>query len=838
VERLKSKYFVAFLIGYLVCMLVSLPSFVYADVTIDNARNTTVFLADEPGHESKMAYVTSTGSVDTGNQQAIYVTENGWSINVASGRLVKSTFGGAGGYGIIFQGLGGDSSSRSGTLNNQGVISGYTGIKMGSGTIYNYGSITGNGGSGIAMNASTGTVNITNSGTITGAADHGINITGVGNKTITNSGTITGTGANLGIYSSGGNTTILNYGTIESTTGMAIWLGGSNNRVTLGTGSVINGIIRAFDYNATNAMILDGQGTIVAGQILNFGTLNKTGAGTWKLTGDKDYTSDGQLMPITVETGILTFGARSAVGTGVKTNTFVQNAGASLGFAVQSPGLTVGPVTTTLTGELRATTANFNNGTIVVIPTVGTYPTTTTYLNVLTVGTAFDVNNTKWSQVTSTSAFLSPSLAEQGTSQVYDLVLNRMSLSTGASSNGNASLGVALDGMYEDATADMRNILDQLIVLGAGAAQTALSQMGGGTLNAFQFMSFYGLNQYHGALNNHLGGGSGFTGGLGHGMAANQYGYPQGMQMAFAAGGNTLSDAAPMLLAMAGTGGQLASGINWDLWLDGYYSQGNRRADDIIAQYKQTLYGALMGFDYRATDRLLVGLSLGLSQTDVKFDNLQDEGRQNSYQGSVYTYYDGKPWYAEGVLTYGYNKYKMDRFFTVGSISRLANSDYKGNEYSGYAEVGYKFDAGGVLEIRPLAAFQAAYLMQDGYTETGAGDLNLIVDSRNTGSYQSYLGLQISKAITMGNFVLTPDARAKWAHEFSDDNHLINAKFSSAGSGSFNIETDRPSRDTAIVGVGLTGRFNKNLSAYIQYDAELNKDYTNHTGMMGLRLSW
>jgi subtilase-type serine protease len=503
--------------------------------------------------------------------------------------------------------------------------------------------------------------------------------------------------------------------------------------------------------------------------------------------------------------------------------------GASLGFVVDATGNT-GALT--VTGDK---TADFNNGTIVVIPTAGKYEKTTMYEKVLT---ADDIVN-PWTNVTANAAFLKPYLVstEPASGYQYDLVLNRLSFSTGAL-NSSFSLGTALDGMYDDATGDMRTILDELVIVSPGEAQTALAELGGGTHTAFQFMSFYGINKYHGALNNHLGGGSGFAGGSGKGMAYNQNGYPPGVQTAIAGGGNTMSDVAPILLAMAGNGGQLASGTNWDIWIDGYFSQGNRRSDDVIAKYKQTLYGALMGLDYRATDNLLIGISAGLSQAEVKFDELMDKGNQDSYQGSVYAYYDGKPWYAEGVLTYAYNTYKMDRFINVGGITRLANSEYKGNEYAGYAEVGYKLDAGGIVVIQPLAAFQAVYLMQDGYTETGAGDLNLIVDSQDTGSYQSYLGLRISKAITMGKFVLTPDARAKWAHEFSSDDHLINAKFSSAGSGSFTVEADRPSRDTAIVGVGLTGRFNKNLSMYIQYDAELNRDYTNHTGMLGLRFSW
>ena len=553
-----------------------------------------------------------------------------------------------------------------------------------------------------------------------------------------------------------------------------------------------------------------------------------------------DYSSsyDYNGHSITVEAGILALAERGSIGGGVVTDDFTQLPGASLGFVVTATGDT-GALTVA-----SEKTAYFNNGTIMVIPTAGHYAKTTTYEQVLDLSaTTID---SPWSQVKSTSAFLSPLLVEtgsdaevhySGSTQVYDLILNRLSFSTGAVSGGNASLGGALDGMYDGADGDMRDILDQLIVLGPGDAQKALSEMGGGTQTAFQFLSFYGLDKYHWALNNHFNGGW-FAGGSGNGMAYNQNGYPPGMQTAVAGGGNTMSDVTPILLAMAGNGGQLAAGPNWDLWVDGYYSQGNRNSDDIISKYKQTLYGALIGLDYRATDNLLIGISGGFSQAEVKFDDLSDKGNQDSYQGSLYASYDGKPWYAAGILTYARNAYKMDRFITVGPITRVAHSDYNGNEYAGYAEVGYKLDLGGVLVIRPLAAFQAAYLMQDAYTETGADPLNLVVDSRNTGSYQSYLGLHISKAITMGNFVLTPDVRAKWAHEFSPDDHLINAMFSGSGSGSFTVAADRPSRETAIVGVGLTGRFNKNLSMYIQYDAELNSDYTNHTGMMGLRFSW
>ncbi|MDD5170575.1 MAG: autotransporter outer membrane beta-barrel domain-containing protein, partial [Syntrophales bacterium] len=296
-----------------------------------------------------------------------------------------------------------------------------------------------------------------------------------------------------------------------------------------------------------------------------------------------------------------------------------------------------------------------------------------------------------------------------------------------------------------------------------------------------------------------------------------------------------------LMLAMAGNigHGQLAGGTNWGLWMDGYYGLANRRSDDMIARYKERLYGGVIGFDYRITSDLYLGISAGIAHAVLDFDNLIDNGKMNSYQGSVYLCYNGMPWYAEGVFTYAYNSYNLDRYITTLGPTMVANSSYNGNEYIGYGELGYKFDIGGVVEIRPLAAFQVDYLTQDAFAETGAGIYNLIIDKQNTGSYKSFLGLNILGNIKLGtSAALKPELRAKWGHEFSNDDHMITARFEGLGPGSFTVSPETLSRDSAILGAGLNLLFNKHASLYVQYDAELNRDYINHTGLVGLRFSW
>ena len=667
------------------------------------------------------------------------------------------------------------------------------------------------------------TITNTAAGSITGESTGlwGIRVN-TGN-TVINHGTIDVTGKNsIAFLAQGDNNTFTNTGTLKASgidSYAAKFLGTGNSLVNSGTGIISGNLLLGAGNTFRNSGTFTHTGTFV-----NDGIIMGNGTTTGNMSNNGTIMGNGTTIGNIVNNGTIAPG--NSIGTLTITGDYTHNAGATYKVEADADGHS-DKITVSGKATINGGTVSVNDPRMFLVKTNYDY----------TILTAGSIEGT-FGNVTSNYAFLTPSLSYAPTNVSLRLSRNATNFSDVAATSNQYSVASALDRMESSAQGDMITVIDNLLNLSAQQARRAYDQMGGGTHTAFHFMSFSGINNYHGALNNHLAGGSGFTGGLGAGMAANQNGYPQDMQMAIAGGGNTMSDVTPILLAMAGNRGQVVSGTNWGLWLDGYYSQGDSRADEVIGRYKQNLYGALMGFDYGVTDNLLIGVSTGISQTDVKFEYLMDKGQVDSYKGSVYTYYDAKPWYAHGVLTYAYNKYKTDRFIAIGDITRLANADYKGNEYSGYAEVGYKLDLGGVVVIQPMVAFQATYLMQDSYTETGAGDLNLIVDSCSTSSYQSYLGMHIGKAITMGNFVWAPDVRVKWAHEFSSDDNLINARFSSSGSRSFTIVSARPNRNTAIAGVGLTGKFNKNLSMYIQYDAELNSDYINHTGTIGLRFTW
>jgi len=303
------------------------------------------------------------------------------------------------------------------------------------------------------------------------------------------------------------------------------------------------------------------------------------------------------------------------------------------------------------------------------------------------------------------------------------------------------------------------------------------------------------------------------------------------------AGGETMNDAEPLLLALA-DGMETQNKSNFGIWGRGYGVAGDRHGGDVSSRYDYTILGFVLGMDSKISDNLLIGLGGGYSQTDIDFESLTDSGDVDSYQGTLYSSYAKGLWYIDGLLSYAFNDYDTSRGIDFGGINRTAKGDYNGNELSGYLEGGYTFFARNT-NIQPLASLHVTHLYQESYTESGADSLNLAVDDQETTSIRSALGLRLAKEHKReSDTTLMYEARALWAHEFSDDDHMVSARFAGSTAGSFHVKGDRPDRDSAILGLGINARMKNNLSLYAQYDADLSRDHTANAIMVGLAYRW
>ncbi|MBN2190413.1 MAG: autotransporter outer membrane beta-barrel domain-containing protein, partial [Candidatus Aureabacteria bacterium] len=279
--------------------------------------------------------------------------------------------------------------------------------------------------------------------------------------------------------------------------------------------------------------------------------------------------------------------------------------------------------------------------------------------------------------------------------------------------------------------------------------------------------------------------------------------------------------------------GDPASAIG--IWAKGFSSFIKQDKRDDIEGYKALVWGSSIGADNKFGDYLTLGLggTYADSTVDPKASNFRDTDIK-SYGGTLYASYTNTPWYIDGSFSFMWNTYKGGRNIDFGSVSRHAESDYDGQQYSTYIAGGYQFDLKGI-KVSPLASLTWSHLRLESYSETGADSLNLKVKSHDYDLLQSGLGAKIEYNYNMHNgFTFIPEIHAMWLYDFIGDECEVTSRFSGGG-GSFETTGIKPARHSLDIGTSLKLDTGSDISLILSYDFELKEDYYGHFGALTLR---
>ena len=134
--------------------------------------------------------------------------------------------------------------------------------------------------------------------------------------------------------------------------------------------------------------------------------------------------------------------------------------------------------------------------------------------------------------------------------------------------------------------------------------------------------------------------------------------------------------------------------------------------------------------------------------------------------------------------------------------------------------------------LQPLAGLSFSRNKADGFTETGAGALNLQVAGQTINSSRSMLGAKAS--FDAGRIRIEP--RVIWAHEFGDLNAPLTAQFQGAATAApFQVSGTALKRDTLILGLGASGSLSKGMDLFADVQAEHNSAQRKLALLVGLR---
>lgn len=297
------------------------------------------------------------------------------------------------------------------------------------------------------------------------------------------------------------------------------------------------------------------------------------------------------------------------------------------------------------------------------------------------------------------------------------------------------------------------------------------------------------------------------------------------------------TDAVRVAAAETGTGvssGETLKGLG--VWGQGFGSTASQGERNDVSGYDADTYGLAFGADFKVMDPLRVGLSFAYAKTNVDSTGDRSGSGQDidSYITSLYGTYSGKGWYVDGALTYGVHKYDATRYVNIaGAAAQTLKASYDGQQLGAKVEAGMPLAMGQAV-VTPLASLAYNNLKQDSYAETGAAAA-LEVGSSSTDSIRSGLGAKVSaKVATLGNWEISPNARAVWLHEFNKSSQDQTSAFVAGGS-SFTTPGNDIATEHFNLGLGIDVASVRNTTISAKYDADLAEKYVSHSASLQLR---
>lgn len=282
----------------------------------------------------------------------------------------------------------------------------------------------------------------------------------------------------------------------------------------------------------------------------------------------------------------------------------------------------------------------------------------------------------------------------------------------------------------------------------------------------------------------------------------------------------------------AGSAGAAFSDRNaWIRPLGGWTEQDERGG---VSGYDASTVGVALGADATLWNAWRVGVAGAYARGDADSDSAVARQNVDSRTWALQLY---STWSPDGRLAVnlqagaGYSHYDSRRRIAFASVSRTAAGDYDGWHARASGEIERSYALGASTALVPYAGIDFSYVRVDGYTETGAGALNLAVNRDSDRKLVLRAGARLHRHITDSMLLM---ARAGVGYDLLTERSRLTSTFAGGGA-SFTTVGIEP--DEVVYEGGLALRNSSgDLDLTAHYDIEARDDYTDQAVGLELRL--
>lgn len=272
-------------------------------------------------------------------------------------------------------------------------------------------------------------------------------------------------------------------------------------------------------------------------------------------------------------------------------------------------------------------------------------------------------------------------------------------------------------------------------------------------------------------------------------------------------------------------------------WLQGYGSSGSWDADGNASGATFGLGGLAYGIDIGRDGDEVLGITGGNTYTTFS-NNLTDRGDVTSWQIGLYAVKKFERMYTFGIVNYGHNQFHIDRTINTGNGQSIATSDFTGNQFGSYGELGWNVQ-GRIWRLQPLLGLQ--YMsVSNGWAMEAGTPAALNVSSSNLRTLQSHLGARLISRRMIDNYGRrwTPYLNARWVYDMLGHQATSTASLSGAPGASWAITGNQTSRSMLMFGPGLNLEITSGVSAFVNYEVQWGTDYQAYTGSGGIMINF
>lgn len=251
--------------------------------------------------------------------------------------------------------------------------------------------------------------------------------------------------------------------------------------------------------------------------------------------------------------------------------------------------------------------------------------------------------------------------------------------------------------------------------------------------------------------------------------------------------------------------------------------------------YDANTRGIAFGIDQSLDKDLLVGAAFNINNTDITSTNGAKKVNVDSYQLTLYGEKKYGEYFVDGFVAGALNRFETDRH--VALVGKTASAAYDGYSYTAKARVGMIERLENGFDIVPHAGLVYSYNSSTNYQESGAGTLDLSVNSGSSEMLIGDVGVALSYDADFFKYRLRPEFKVSYGHDFIGNSQVSSANFVGQ-SALLNISNSRSDRNILRMGAGADLYSLDQFTLNASYLLEKRETYQSHTGLLKAKYSF